>query len=136
MPLCCWCFLFFASSQTDAVYRSSVAQSNIFGESEYSMVRFIHKEIPCGCLKDLKRKLKKEPKLTTCMNDRCQTVMEADEFLYCVNCSARYCCAACQKADWKDWHKKICKMASSENHSGVNAAIKAELILGIHSHAN
>ena len=89
------------------------------GESEYSLVRFLDKKIPCDCLKDAKLRLKHlAPKTTRCMNKSCdREEMEVNETLLCGRCkTARYCSEACQLKDWKE-HKLICKHLERTNET-------------------
>ncbi|TFK71910.1 hypothetical protein BDN72DRAFT_895299 [Pluteus cervinus] len=56
--------------------------------------------------------VKKYAKRTSicCGNEKCEEVKLKEKFLECSSChTARYCSAACQKADWKSGHRSDCE---------------------------
>lgn len=79
-------------------------------ETEYATVKFLNDSIPCNCLGDLKRQLKKEPKLASCHH--CQKKVVANELFSCGNCGLGYCSRACQKEN-RAAHRVECKGAGA-----------------------
>ena len=110
------------TDSTSALF--SVATSVAHYENEYTLTKFIHENIPCDCLKGAKRCLKKEPRLTQCMNNDCGKVLPSKQLKVCGVCrNAFYCSKDCQKADW-DQHKLSCNQAMGTDNSGKKAYIR------------
>ena len=87
-------------------------------ENEYATAKFLHENLPCNCLKDLKRRLKHSPRLSRCMNCKCAKVLLSKRMKVCGGCqNAFYCSETCQKADWGK-HKVFCKQARGTNITG------------------
>lgn len=74
--------------------------------NERETVRFFSKRIGCDCLKDKRRQLKSQPKLSVCCG--CKRKMDRKKLMLCTGCNFhQYCSKECQKSDWLE-HRECC----------------------------
>lgn len=64
--------------------------------------------IPCDCLKEAKKNVKKQGKIGVCLE--CKKESPAKEQFTCSRCKvAHYCSTECQYTHWKSGHKEQCR---------------------------
>ena len=79
-------------------------------------IRFLHKRIPCDCLKDIYYKLKESTQRTSyCCN--CKKIVEIRKLSRCEGCNiAQYCSHECSVASWPV-HKALCNTIREDKTS-------------------
>jgi len=74
-----------------------------------TIVSYFRKRIPCSCLDKRYKQVKSTKKIGFCFNPLCSKIPDPKSVLCCSHCrQANYCSSACQAADWKMFHKKVC----------------------------
>ena len=83
----------------------------MLGGDDHTIVSYLRKRIPCGCLDQRYKEVKSMKKMGMCFNPSCsqpRSRAERSKMFYCTRCGeANYCSVECQKADWK-YHKQFC----------------------------
>jgi hypothetical protein len=99
--------------------------------TEYSLVKFIHKRLPCDCLKQHVKRLKKAPRTTLCLNVDCKkSALLPDDMMFCGNCSRIwYCSPVCQADDWPR-HQQACETLKYAN-ADYDTAFMGKIALAI-----
>ena len=85
---------------------------NLVENTERETHRFFSRRIPCQCLDERYKQLKKStPKMGSC--DGCKETKLYKELMLCTRChSTQYCSRECQAADWP-LHKGRCNEVAS-----------------------
>jgi MYND finger len=90
----------------DFLQYSSVSERSEI-TTEQGFVRFVARHIPCDCLDDMKKELKKQVKRGHCLG--CAIEFPVADLSHCSRCKiVSYCSENCQRKDWKN-HKELCK---------------------------
>ena len=72
------------------------------------LVRFLSDQIPCDCLKELKKNVKAEPKKGICLT--CSVELPVSQLFCCSRCKLlSYCSQTCQHRHWPK-HKEQCSV--------------------------
>lgn len=83
----------------------------------HTVVGFLRKRIPCSCLDEIYKEVKRTTKMGICANDNCGLPfgrVERHAMLQCNSCRRMYYCSQeCQAADWP-FHRKHCRSSKSQ----------------------
>ncbi|EJK69226.1 hypothetical protein THAOC_09534 [Thalassiosira oceanica] len=95
------------SDQAVVVRRAAKTSIELMYGNRRDVVKFMAKRLPCTCLKELHRAVRKKVvKVGACYG--CRKQVPRSELFICTGCNyAVYCSKECQRADWSR-HKKYC----------------------------
>lgn len=84
---------------------------DLHGNGARGVTRFYAKRIPCSCLDEKKKQVKKQTSTRFCQ--LCRLKYKKNSLKVCGSCNiATYCCRECQVADWP-LHKTVCSKLAS-----------------------